>query len=58
MTSAAAERFLSRSPDEIRALVQMMTDDELRDLILYFRLGLLCVIRESLRAEHGSRPGR
>lgn len=52
MTSGNAERLLSRSPDEIRTLVTMMTDDELRDLMLYFRLGLLCFLNElSLASE-------
>lgn len=51
MTSGNAERLLSRKPDEIRTLVTMMTDDELRDLMLYFRLGVLHFLLELDRAE-------
>ena len=46
MTSGNARRLLSRSPAQIRDLLLSMTDDEIRDLMLYFRLGLLCFLNE------------
>lgn len=39
-------RFAARTPDEIRTLVTMMTDEELLDLMLYFRLGLFYFVAE------------
>ena len=48
------------SPSEVRQLLIMMTDDEIEDLLLFFRLGLLHFYNELGRAEEesGSRPGR
>jgi hypothetical protein len=38
------------TPDELRNVIQMMTDDELETLLAVFRLGLMVLAEEKTRA--------
>lgn len=38
---------------EYRDLILQMTDEEIEDLMLYFRLGLLCFLAEAAKADDG-----
>ena len=41
LTAERARVLATLSPHELRALVAVMTDSEIRDFMLYFRLGVI-----------------
>jgi len=44
--TAAAQQFVDLPPDDFRDLLLKMTNEELEDVKLYFKLGLLCFLWE------------
>jgi hypothetical protein len=58
VTSSFADKVSKMTPADLRELIPMMTDDEIRDFLLYFRIGVLSFLEDLARRAEEAAPVR